>query len=98
MYRFQPANLLKVNTATLTLRKECPYSEFYLACIFRIRTEYRYLLSKSLHSVQMRENADEKNSEYGHFLCSVIFLRIFQNSRNISFWEYFLTAAFEKIT
>ena len=72
--------------------------EVFLACTFRIRTEYEYLLSKSLHSFQMRENADEKNSEYGHFLCSVILLRIFQNSRNISFWEYYLTAAFEKIT
>ena len=29
MYRFQFANLLKVNTVTLTLRKKCPYSKFF---------------------------------------------------------------------
>ena len=28
-----------------------------------------------LYLVQMRENADQNNSEYGHFLCSAIFVK-----------------------
>ena len=36
----------------------------------RIRTEYGDFLCKSPYSVQMRENMDQKNSEYGHFLHS----------------------------
>ena len=32
-----------------------------------IWTERADLQSKPLYSVQMRENADQKNSEYGHF-------------------------------
>ena len=35
-----------------------------------IRTEYGVILSISLYSVLMRENTDQKNSEYGHFLRS----------------------------
>ena len=34
-------------------------------------TEYGHFQSKSLYSVQMRENTDQKNSKYGHFLHSV---------------------------
>ena len=34
---------------------------------FGLNTE-RYGISP--HSVRMRENADQNNSEYGHFLCS----------------------------
>ena len=36
----------------------------------RLRTEYWDLWSKSPYLVQMRENTDQKNSEYGHFSCS----------------------------
>ena len=46
---------------TLTLREKCPYSELFWSAFSRIRTRY---------SVQMRENADQYNSEYGHFLHS----------------------------
>ena len=35
-----------------------------------IRTQYGDLLRKSPYSVWMRENTDQKNSEYGHFLRS----------------------------
>ena len=44
---------------------------FFLACI---RTEYGGLQSKSLYSVQMRDNADQKNSKYGHLSHSVGFM------------------------
>ena len=41
----------------------------YFGRIFCIRTEYRKILSISPYTVQMRENTDQNNSEYGHFLC-----------------------------
>ena len=43
----------------------------FLACISRIRTEYREILRISPYLVQMRENTDQKNSEYGHLSHSV---------------------------
>ena len=33
----------------------------------RIRIEYREILRISQYSVRMRENTDQKSSEYGHF-------------------------------
>ena len=48
--------------AVCSLREKCPFSEFLWSVFSRIRTEY---------SVLMRENADQKNSEYGHFSRSV---------------------------
>ena len=55
-----------------SLRKKCPYSEFFWRVFSRIRNEYGEITSISPYSVQMRENTDQKNSEYGLFLCSVI--------------------------
>ena len=49
------------------LREKCPYSEFFCYVFSRIRTEYAEILRISLYSVQMRENKDQKNIEYGHF-------------------------------
>ena len=49
-----------------SLREKCPYSAFS-----RIRTEYREILRISPYSVRMRENKEQNNSEYGHFLRSV---------------------------
>ena len=54
-----------------------PYSEFFWSTFFCIRTEYGDLQSKSLYSVQMRENTDQKNSEYGHFLRSGTYVTYF---------------------
>ena len=51
--------------------KKCPYSEFFWSLFSRIRTEYGDLRNKSPYSVQIRENKDQKNSEYRHFLHSV---------------------------
>ena len=46
----------------LTLRKKCPYSGFFWSVFSRNISPY---------SVRMRENKNQKNSEYGHFLRSV---------------------------
>ena len=48
----------------LSLREKCPYSEFFCSVYSSIRTEYREIQSVSPYSVQMRENMDQKNSEY----------------------------------
>ena len=52
------------------LRKKCPYSELFWSVFSRIQTEYREILRTFPYSVQMRENVDQNNSEYGHFLRS----------------------------
>ena len=44
----------------LPLSEKCPNTEFFLACIFRIWTEYGHLLCKTPCSVQIRENIDQK--------------------------------------
>ena len=43
----------------------------FLFGISRIRTKYGDLLCKSSYSVRIRENTDQKNYDYGHFLRSV---------------------------
>ena len=55
----------------ITLREKCPYSEFFWSIFSRIRTEYGEIQSISPYPVRMRENTDQKNSEYGHFSRSV---------------------------
>ena len=45
----------------------CPYLELFWPAFSRIRTEYGEIRSISLHSVQIQENADQNNSECGHF-------------------------------
>ena len=49
----------------------CPYSELFWSVFPRIWTEYREIRSISPYSVQIWENADQNNSEYGHFSRSV---------------------------
>ena len=55
----------------LTLRKKCPYLEFFWPVFSHIRTEYGYLLWKCPYPTEMQENTDQKNSDYGHVLPSV---------------------------
>ena len=62
---------------TIPLRKKCPYSEFFWSMFSRIRTECGEILHISPYSVQMRENTNQKNPEYGHFLSSVSETNIF---------------------
>ena len=52
------------------LREKCPCSEFSLSVFYRIRTEDGEIRGISLYSISIRENTDQKNSEYGHFLRS----------------------------
>ena len=47
------------------LREKCPYSELFWSAFSRIG-------SLSPSSVQMRENTDQNNSEYGPFLRSEV--------------------------
>ena len=56
-----------------SLRKKCPYSELFWSAFSRIWTEYREILYISPYSLQIRENADQNNSECGHFLRSDAF-------------------------
>ena len=78
-----------------SLREKCPYSEFFWSAFSRIRTEYREISSISPYSVQMRENTDRKNPEYGHFsrsdrcsitLCLICFINLItsQKQRGLS--------------
>ena len=55
-----------------TLGEKFPYSELFWSAFSHIRTEYGVILHISPYSVQMRENTDQNNSEYGHFLPSVM--------------------------
>ena len=45
----------------------------FQSVFFRIRTEYGEILRISPYSVRLRENTDQNNFEYGHFLRSVTF-------------------------
>ena len=44
---------------------------FFWPVFSRIRTKYGNLRSKSMYSVRIRENTDQKNSAFGHFPRSV---------------------------
>ena len=67
------------------MRKKCPHSELFCSVFSRIRTEYGEIRSISPYSVRMRENTDQNNSEYGHFLRSDVYIRyecsVFKKSR-----------------
>ena len=65
------------------LCKKCPYSELLCSVFSCIQTEYREIQSISPYSVQMRENADQNNSKYGHFLHSEFYSVLFGFFRNI---------------
>ena len=62
-----------LNQLNPSLRKKCPYSELFWSGFSRIRTEYGEIPRISPYSVRMRKNADQNNSEYGHFLRSAHF-------------------------
>ena len=52
---------------SLTLPKKCPHSELLWSILSCIRTEYGEIQRISLHSIRMRENTAQNNSEYEHF-------------------------------
>ena len=51
-------------------RKKYPYSELFWSVFTRIRIEYGEIIWISSYSVRMPENANQNNSEYGHYLHS----------------------------
>ena len=53
-----------------SLRKNCPYLELLWSAFSRIRTEYGETRNISPYLVRMRENAEQNNFEWGHFLRS----------------------------
>ena len=55
-----------------SLRKKCTYSDLFWSVFSSIRSKYGEIRSISPYSVRMRENTDQKNSEYGHFSRSEI--------------------------
>ena len=57
-----------VKAVCITLCEKCPYSEISWFVISRIRAEYGETLRICSYSVWMRENADQNNFEYWHFL------------------------------
>ena len=59
-------NFLKVNTVW-----KVSALGVILILISRTRTEYGEILCISPYSVHMRENTDQHNPKYRHFLCSV---------------------------
>ena len=48
-------------------REKCPYSEFFWSAFSLIRTEHGEILRILPYSVQLQENTDQQNCEYGHF-------------------------------
>ena len=82
-----PAKLIQVfiSLFQITLREKCPYSGFFWSVFSCLRTEYGEMRSISPYSVRIRENADQKNSEYGHFSRSVSFSIIFPSSDIMAF-------------
>ena len=76
-----PAKLIQVfiSLFQITLREKCPYSGFFWSVFSCLRAEYGEMRSFSPYSVRIRENTDQKNSEYGHFSRSVSFSIIFQS-------------------
>ena len=55
--------------------EKCPYSELFWFTFSNIRTENGEIIRISSYSVRMWENADQNNSEYGHFLRSAVFVK-----------------------
>ena len=55
-----------------SLREKCPHLEFFWSLFSRIWTEYGEIGSISPYSVRMWGNADQENSEYGHFPRSLL--------------------------
>ena len=64
---------VSLNNISLSLRDNCPYLEFFWSAFSRTRIEYGEIRSISPYSVRMRENTDQKNSEYGHFPCCIYY-------------------------
>ena len=60
----------ETDNLSMSLREKCLHSEFFWS-IFSPNAGKYGPESLCPYSVQMRENTDQKNSEYGHFSRSV---------------------------
>ena len=56
----------------MTMHEKCPYSELFWSVFFCVWSECEEIFRISPYSVIMWENTDQNNSEYGHFLRSVM--------------------------
>ena len=65
----------------VSLRKNCPCSEFFLSTFSRIRTKSGEIRSTFPYSVRMRQNTNQKNSKNEHPSRSECF--IFISLKNI---------------
>ena len=70
------------------LWEKCQYWEFYWSIFSGIQTKYREILHISQYSIQMTENMDQKNPEYGHFSRIVLnyFFILALNFENLNIW------------
>ena len=82
---------------SLLLRRKCPYSELFWSVLSRIWTEQREMRSISIYSVRMRENADQNNSEYGHFSRSVYIYCPLETARKIKFFIKDFSSKYDQI-
>ena len=87
---------------SLEYLEKCPYLELFWSAFFHIS----HILCISLHSFRMRENGDQNNSEYGHFLRSVkqwstsmkLFSLPVSHQNFLRFWnKYFRTKIYRNI-
>ena len=67
MFLFRQFLCMRILFEYCPLREKCPHSDLFWSIFSRIRIEYREIRGISPYSARMRENADQNNSEYGHF-------------------------------
>ena len=77
--------------------QKCPYSELFWSAFSCIRTEYGEMLHISPYSVRIRENVDQNNSEYKHFLRSALFLLLYEKVKIVKFWSYYDTISLSRL-
>ena len=66
-----PHHGYQILSLCFSLCEKYPFTELGWSAFSRIRTEYGDILRISPYLVQMPENTDQNNSEYGHSLRSV---------------------------
>ena len=67
----------KSYSVTISLHEKSPYLECFWSVFSRIWTAYGEILRTFPYSVRVRQNTDQKNSQYGHFSRSANIRRYF---------------------
>ena len=83
---YDPTRNERFRDLQYTLCEKCPYLQLFWSVFSRIRTEHGEIRSISPYLIRMRENADQNNSKYGHFLRSNNFQKCVKRYKN----SYFL--------